>query len=358
METPRLHFKGLNGIRAIAALSVVLFHLDGMMERSFHLPAYGFNQHGWGFCAVTMFFVLSGFLITYLLITEKEKTGTVSLKNFYIRRILRIWPLYFLIVVVIAVLTFFIPQLNDSPNPFTSWAFYFFLLPNMAGVFEITITILGPVWSIGVEEQFYAIWPVIVKKSISVKRSLIAIIIAYLILKLAARLTGNEPLHLLAYSTEIDCMALGGLGAIWFKEKSWILKWFYSPGAQITAWGLLIGSIMFQPIHIVSYIDQELCSIFFLVMILNVSTNPKTLVNLENPVMDFLGGISYGLYVYHMPVIFLVSYFHPKSVMTVYLLVLSITLGIAYISHRFFESWFIRKKDKFSAVLSQTSINH
>ena len=86
----KLHLKGLNGIRAIAAVSVVLSHvaLPGI-KLPYVLSIGGLAQYG-----VTIFFTLSGFLITYLLFKEKEQTA-ISIRKFYIRRILRIWPLYF-----------------------------------------------------------------------------------------------------------------------------------------------------------------------------------------------------------------------------------------------------------------------
>src|SRR5579863_968679 len=94
-----LYFKGLNGVRAIAALIVLVCHID-QFSRLFNVQKIGFYEHGMASYAVDMFFVLSGYLITYLLFAEKEKTGTIRLKKFYLRRILRIWPLYYLTVII------------------------------------------------------------------------------------------------------------------------------------------------------------------------------------------------------------------------------------------------------------------
>jgi len=88
MEKPK-YFKGLNGIRAIASILVVIWHID-QYAYLFSITPFGFHKNGMAGNAVDMFFVLSGFLITYLLLTEKEKTKTIDFKKFYLRRIYRI----------------------------------------------------------------------------------------------------------------------------------------------------------------------------------------------------------------------------------------------------------------------------
>src|SRR5690349_8717514 len=114
MEKKGIHLKGLNGIRAIAALSVVISHTLLALEY------FGIKKvnEGWNFASygVTMFFTLSGFLITYLLVKEKRIFATINIKEFYIRRVLRIWPLYyFYIILVIFVLLIKFPEsLSES----------------------------------------------------------------------------------------------------------------------------------------------------------------------------------------------------------------------------------------------------
>jgi peptidoglycan/LPS O-acetylase OafA/YrhL len=89
----KIYLPGLNGIRAIAALSVILAHSEKFLASVSSKNYFG-NFGGYG---VTIFFTLSGFLITYLMLKEIEKEIFIDIKKFYIRRILRIWPLYFLI---------------------------------------------------------------------------------------------------------------------------------------------------------------------------------------------------------------------------------------------------------------------
>ena len=97
----KIHFPGLNGIRAIAAFIVVFFHINATMWFFGSKPIHYFEQRDeMSRHAVVLFFVLSGYLITYLLIQEKEKFGRIAIRKFYVRRILRIWPLYYLCVAV------------------------------------------------------------------------------------------------------------------------------------------------------------------------------------------------------------------------------------------------------------------
>src|SRR5262245_16271974 len=99
--TDRIYFRNLNGLRFIAALLVIIHHIE-QLKYIFGMPnnfSSSFVQII-GELGVILFFVLSGFLITYLLLEEEKRTDTIAVRNFYLRRILRIWPLYFLIVII------------------------------------------------------------------------------------------------------------------------------------------------------------------------------------------------------------------------------------------------------------------
>lgn len=152
-----LHFSGLNGLRAIAAIAVVFGHTSQYLE-SFGLSVISFGKYADGSpkslylaqYGVTIFFALSGFLITYLLLEEK-KQHNINIKNFYIRRILRIWPLYYLYF-FLSLFTLYIFKL---PFEKETILFYIFLSANIPFILNISIGFLGHYWSLGVEEQFY-----------------------------------------------------------------------------------------------------------------------------------------------------------------------------------------------------------
>ena len=105
------HLKGLNGLRAIASITVVIGHIE-LIKNNNKLDNYLSAIENWGSLGVNLFFVLSGFLITTLLLREKKAEQTINLKNFYIRRILRIWPLYFIILLLSAAIFNYTPSLQ------------------------------------------------------------------------------------------------------------------------------------------------------------------------------------------------------------------------------------------------------
>ena len=126
----KIHLPGLNGIRAIASLMVVLAHFTQIFGITMGFSFYLYKDGG---IAVTLFFVLSGYLITYLLLLEKHKFKKIDLKAFYLRRILRIWPLYYLIIILgVAIMFFMYNQnlLNRNDGNLTEIIFYLFFARN------------------------------------------------------------------------------------------------------------------------------------------------------------------------------------------------------------------------------------
>ena len=155
-------FEGLNTLRFFAAFLVVMHHSEVIKLKN------GIDNLEWlslfrnGNNAVTFFFVLSGFLITYLLLKECGKTGKIRVRNFYLKRVLRIWPLYFLLVAIgtVALPAAFSILNIDYAMPYSlsqSWYYYVFFLPGLV-TFFYGHHLLEPLWSIGVEEVFYLIW--------------------------------------------------------------------------------------------------------------------------------------------------------------------------------------------------------
>ena len=173
MKDERIYFPNLNGLRFIAAFLVIIHHIEQI--KSFLkidnylevIPFVGII----GKLGVVLFFVLSGFLITYLLLAEEQKYKKISIKKFYIRRILRIWPLYFLIILLSLLI---LPNISIFTLPgfgkdvvhqylFFKIILYAVFFPNLVFTLFGMVPYAAHTWSVGTEEQFYLVWPIILK---------------------------------------------------------------------------------------------------------------------------------------------------------------------------------------------------
>ncbi len=357
----KIYLPSLNGIRAIAAMMVMFWHIYqffpmfGLIGKENPISGFG----------VTLFFVLSGYLITYLLLKEKNKYSTISIKDFYLRRILRIWPLYFFALLLSILLIPYLSNIETPKNIFTSYLFYFLLLPNIPFALNTTISIITPLWSIGVEEQFYAFWPVLFKKSKNILYTLIIVFFIFLGTKLFFRFTENGLLYSYFGATRIHCMALGAIGAFWVQSNQIFKRVIFHPILQVVCWVHLLVSCFTGVIHIFSALDHEIYAVIYLIIILNVSSNSKTLVSLENKLFDFIGKISYGIYVYHMFIITILAFFLKNKFqenlinkILIYFLIISISVAISWISYEIFEKRFLKMKVKFSKIMSTNSKNN
>ena len=368
------YFKGLNALRFFAAYLVVIHHAEQIRMKYglFNLKEYSlFNNGG---IAVTFFFVLSGFLISYLLFKESDITNTISVKKFYFRRILRIWPLYFLIVIIGII---FLPYILDFigysysiPYSFNDVILYYILFsPFMVNIFY-GHHLLEPLWSIGVEELYYIVWAPLFKFLRNYILPIIILIIFVRSLLMYASFLGyfDPVIRRLIKMLRFEAMAIGGLGAYLIYNYSSILTHFlFSRLSQflliifvllrIFAFKLLVAqSVVFNFLFTTPVISQLVIMIIFAWLIINISLNPKSIVRLDNKILNFLGNISYGIYMYHMLVIFgIVVFFKqyllimnsfPSSIIF-YLLLTTLVIIVSYLSKRFFEDYFLSFKKRF-----------
>lgn len=372
----KIFFEGLNALRFFAALAVIITHIELSknsygIENCWASSKIVFNLGGLG---VYFFFVLSGFLITFLLMIEKEKTGTIAIKKFYMRRILRIWPLYFLLVLLgFFILPMFeslhIPFLEPSfhKNFYFNLFFFLIMLPNLAFSLYPAVPHIGHLWSIGVEEQFYLAWPVIIKKSGKILETLITLVGLLVIVKLAVLyLCQSYPnsdslrsIKKLIAMSKFECMAIGGIGAYLYHNKKNVISFVNKPIVSLIA--LAITTL------IVLYIPQKLqdgqhliISVLFLIIILNVVSTQIKWLTIK--LFDFLGKISYGIYMYHfmvLPIVIisLTKFIQPTENIVLFNLLLyslsiMVTITIAWLSYNFFELKFIQLKNKFTIIHS------
>ena len=365
----KIQFPGLNGVRFIAAFLVIVDHTE-LFKNYLGYPTLWANSYSayLGAFGVSIFFVLSGFLITYLLLEEQQE-APIRIRHFYLRRILRIWPLYYLILV----LGFFvIPHLNffqvpiyssDMGDSLNRLLLFVGLAANVAFVYLPTVPFANVLWSVAVEEQFYLIWPHVVR----IKRYLLWIMLLLLAGYLALKFYSgslDRSFELLVIRTRFSAMIIGGIGAyLVFRQKA-IIQFLYRRGVQVGLWVLFVCMGMdWISYHSLAWLQDELISLVVCGLILNIATNPKTLISLENGLFAYLGKLSYGLYVYHLFAVVLVLKGLPAIVDMKALptwmgysltlgLILILTTGISHLSYRYFESYFLRKKIKFTTILS------
>lgn len=353
-------FPGLNALRFIAAALVIVMHVHNNQGISGlpQLPAFPVLFKG--LYAVSFFFVLSGFLITYLLLKEDHKTGTISIRNFYLRRVFRIWPLYF---IVIAAGTFFywklVPQLglkyDDNYSHALAITLYSFFLANVMNSLYHVGGILHVTWSVAVEEQFYLFWAPLSKRFIKKLPLLIAIVslisLAVNILNTLNVFHYSDGIKQVISTLQFHYMGMGaGFAWLVFHHKSKLLelKVFSSRFLQLILTSLIIGFFFFYQKTVIGEVLIPLpLGLLFGWLIVNVSVNERRIFTLEHPVLNYLGKVSYGIYMYHMFVVYGVSFLFAKvtvlqSVPVVYFisfygLVFLIATGLASLSYYIIE---------------------
>lgn len=361
-------FKNLDSIRTIAFVSTFMAHnfdttSDEVKNTLFFSLVNGFREiFSFG---VPLFFVLSGFLITYLMLFEYEKKGTFNIKNFYVRRILRIWPVYYLVLVTGFILFPLFRQLVlheptvETANP---WMYILFLsnFDQLHNTLLPTGVGLGVTWSVAVEEQFYLFWPLIflVLKG---KRFIYGMFTLFVL-----SVTSIVVFYLPAKHTIFCIMYLstGGILAYihYYKkelsQKLTRIPW-YAFVFILIACLVIMKNIKTIPgiISPLGYLSISLLMGY--IILYQIQCSDK--MNLKKiPGFEFWGKYTYGLYLYHTICNFIAFtivkqvhlYDHLGSFYTdmVFRPATSMTLSlmISYFSYHYFEAYFLRLKSKFS----------
>jgi len=343
-----VRIRNLDTFRAIAAIVVMIGHIE--LFRQNHLGSSWFEVIPSGHTAVMMFFVISGFLITFLLTREKERYGIISLKDFYLRRVLRIYPLYYLILLASSL--FFL-----APPSCKTIAFAVTILPNVSHSIGYEWTVSPQIWSIGVENLFYIFFPLIML-FVPNKRILLLLLIMTVGLAILPHaidfvnvrtIQSGSLAHFnqkFFYCNKFDSLLIGCMAGFAFAENHKLLnviynKWLFFVCAilAVVMWGARIET---------KHFNDELMSLLFAVVILNVCTNTQLNITFENRITKFLGRISYGIYMYHWIILLLAFKFLPIENTTVlYIIVITATILVAWLSYETYEKFFLNLKQKF-----------
>ncbi len=349
------YYPALDGLRGVAILLVVIYHNFGFV-----------NYFSFGWLGVDLFFVLSGFLITNILISSVGKSG--YLRNFYFRRILRIFPLYYfalLLFLFILPIFFHIPNVSYyKDNQFYLWTY----LQNWLFIFKITDTSsMHHLWSLAVEEQFYLIWPIIILIIRNPKILLILLSLtlsAVIALRLWAWLNTDANFsyyHLYTFS-RIDGICIGSMVALINYINPAFLRKFTS---AIVLFFAILNFIFFfiNRMYQFSFPYLALAGYTTFAMLFGLLVNEAVnggirIINfiLNVPILKFFGRISYGFYVFHWPIFLIstpfISNWLSRFISGYELQVASgiiasfIGLAISWLSYNYYEKPFLKLKEK------------
>ena len=370
----KVYFKGFNELRAIGALTVIFGHIE--LIKSFNgvdnLMEFGFYKYTNGHIGVILFFVLSGFLITYFLLKEVKESNTLNIKLFYFKRLTRIWPIYYLMILFSIYIFPQFLRFNDGTvinYSINQTKYYLLFLPNIAKNLNMQINGASHLWSIGVEEQFYLIWPLVIyffKRNIGLILisfflifSLLNPFIDYLSYNYHVFKYQPEMKHFLnsfLSSFKINAMALGGIFAYLLSSENYkqLKKLLYNPYFEI----LIVSITTLSWISGTSFgtFNDEIYCILFGMIIYMIGTNNNTNIKIENKLFNYLGKISYGLYVYHwLVIVILIELIKPIFFnniivynLILYILTFLLTIIISEISYRYIERPLINLKYRLS----------
>lgn len=359
----KTYFENLDGLRAIAAIAVMLYHITSYLpfpdtQLGEYLSCYlGFNGSG-GYFGVVFFFILSGFLITYLLFEERENSGKIRLRAFYMRRLLRIWPLYYLSLLVGF---YFYPLLDHTHVETASLYYYALFAANFDHIWNGTTTlgILGVQWSVAVEEQFYLLWPLL----FLIRKSWVQCGLFILITLFSEIFYLNQSEWELGYFhffAAIRFLSFGAIvGYLAFYKLHWITWVFMRIPKQMifVVYGLAL-SFLFMRKTWISQDEFSLLTIdlvilfFFAFVILEQCYSKRSVFKMSrSKMLGWVGRRSYGVYLMHMmSLYFVVKGMEWLGVYDFWLVAIgtvALTLLGSHLSFVYFEGYFLKLKTRF-----------
>ncbi len=367
MNTKPTYFPNIDGLRFFCFFVIFVSHwlytedahiyyhpVTQVIQRVFHNAGMGVN----------CFFTLSGFLITYLLLLENDRTGTIKIGWFYQRRALRIWPLYFLMVFLgFAVLPFAKKIAGISYGDSTHLLYYLTFLNNFDIIHNAKLpeeAMLMVLWSLAIEEQFYLVWPLVF--FLFRGKKLLYVGCALVVFSCLFRFYHKEDSILIYFHTfsAMSDMVMGAMAACVLFRRPSLVKVFSVLGRPyilliyVGFFAVFLFRDQISSFPVLFLVERPLISFGFLMILFEQSFAERSLFKLSNySILTYLGQISFGLYCYHNLVIYVVRalqrYTGFKSTVFSFLFVeplitLFVTIAIAHFSFQGFEKPFLRLK--------------
>jgi len=345
--TAATHLPALDGLRAVAIGGVMVFH-------------YGLLPFGFAKLGVSLFFVLSGFLITLLMLREHEATGTVSLKRFYARRALRIFPAYY---VFLAVAFGWMAFHGDAVPGALVLVSVFYVLNYAQASGSFRQTPVSHCWSLAIEEQFYLLWPFMLRtawrRQMPVRALIAGVIVAICIWRtiLAAADVGRG-YYYFAFDTRFDTLLIGCALAVcardeWTQRAARVVS--FGPLAPLVTLGLLVlAQIMPYDLFRLTLGNSVEALLLAVLLVQGLMLHQHALWRWLNwPVVRYLGTISYPLYLYHQlsgPIVD--SLGQPRWAVHLMLQVV-LAVALAVTSYHVVEQPFLRLKLRLAARTSR-----
>jgi len=375
----KIYFKNFDGIRTLAFTVVFISHIclfnSYLLSNKYFLFLKS-NILVNGYLGVNLFFTLSGFLITFFLLKEKQKTGEVNIKAFYLKRILRIWPLYFITLLLGISICYLVTHYHlyfpfrGCETEIEKIEYYFFFASNFALIDqENIIPVIGVLWSISIEEQFYLIWPLIIW--FIPDKHLLKIFFAIVLASVIFRYYNYSNDKIIQYHT-LSCMTyltFGAISAYYFFQESSIVSFikneFKKKKYFIYAFSIVfLISRKFLSSYIYDYsiyrfyssVESVVISFLFSFFILDQAIVSGTSFQLKNyKWLTSIGKYTYGAYCYHMIAIFIISGifnfinikegFFVQFIMS-FIIAYVFTLYLSKVSYEKIEKLFLEIKDK------------
>jgi peptidoglycan/LPS O-acetylase OafA/YrhL len=355
---PNRHMPGLDVVRGLAIASVLFFHGIYQANTSFapKLPLYFRNLmelFSFGNMGVELFFVLSGFLITGILLDTRENSNYY--KTFYMRRILRILPVYLLMILILRI------------SAYISWAF---VLVSLLYAVNMTISSVRggtypAFWSLSVEEQFYLVWPVCVRKLRPRHTFYLALFLVIATPLLRYVLQGVPRFDDIIFKpwAVADFFAGGGVMAMLIRSSrtiEWLpricIATFAAAGVLFTLWYSIRHMHQSSTMRALRATEMSPWVLLFSASVLMSYLLPNISANIVGRFFAFLGYISYGLYLCHpliqsvierrWTMLSLDGNFLVIGITARFFVIMGLAVGISYLSRRTFEEYFLKLKPR------------